>query len=179
MEIWIRTNPRPFLAALIAPGFLTVLGLAWMGWTTSSNLSGWLTGIGGIFIVAGVLLAGALIWRSKQPVLARRDDQLLLCTEGIPIQIPLELVECFFKGQGDSLLQDRLGKELEASAIIIRLAESAKDWHHRDVSPKYAHWCEGYITLRGTWCEPIGPDLLRQLNKRLVEAQRAQKASSK
>ena len=178
MEIWLRTNPRPFLAALVAPALLAALGVAWIWWAITSNASIWLTAAGPIFILAGLLLACVLVWRSKLPVLARQSDQLLLFMDGAkPIPIPLKVVECFFTGQGDALLKDRQGKELEASAIIVRLAESAKEWHHRDVAPKYAHWCEGYITLRGTWCEPIGPDLLRQLNKRLVESQKAQKAN--
>jgi hypothetical protein len=177
MEIWLRTNPRPFLAALIAPFILTAMGAVWLWWGMSNSVSLWFMAAGPIFILGGFLLASALVWRSTQPVLAQKSDRLLLFMEGAePIAIPLDVVECFFTGQGDALLKDRQGKEREASAIIVRLAESAKEWHHRDVAPQYAHWCEGYITLRGTWCEPIGPDLLRQLNKRLVESQKAQKA---
>jgi hypothetical protein len=177
MEVWLRTNPRPFLAALIAPGALFVLGIASMGWTFSSGAWVWGWAAGPVLLLAGLFLGGLLLRRAKLPVLARQRDQLLLYLDGTPpIAIPLQVVECFFAGQGDSFIKDRSGKELETAAIILRIAESATEWKHRDVSPRLAHWCEGYITIRGAWCEPIGPELLRSLNQRLVASQRALKA---
>src|SRR2546426_1066411 len=67
------------------------------------------------------------------------------------------------------------GRDPETANILIRLTESATEWKHRDVSPKFAHWCESYITLSGAWCEPIDGEALRRLNRRLVEVQREQK----
>ena len=92
-----------------------------------------------------------------------------------PVRVPIEVIEVFFVGQGASNLPPLKGREPETTNIIVRLAESAPEWKHRDVDPRFAHWCEGYITLRGAWCEPIGETALRRLNKRLVEVQRERK----
>ena len=91
------------------------------------------------------------------------------------VRVPIEVVEVFFVGQGPSNLPKMKGREPETTNIIVRLAESAGEWKHRDVDPRFAHWCEGYVTLRGAWCEPIGETALRRLNKRLVEVQRERK----
>ena len=129
--------------------------------------------------MAGVFLCGLLVRRAQLPVLAHRRDELLLFLDaGPPIAIPLKVVECFFAGQGDSLIKDRSGKDLEAAAIILRIAESATEWKHRDVSQRLAHWCEGYITIRGAWCEPIGRELMQRLNRRLNEVQREGKGEA-
>jgi hypothetical protein len=37
------------------------------------------------------------------------------------------------------------------------------------VKPSLGTWCGGYVTIRGTWCEPLQPDLIRRLNRRLKE----------
>lgn len=178
MEIWLRTNPRPFWAALIIPVILAFAGAICV-WAATLHGAVWPYGWGGcVFTFASLLLAGMLLWRAKSPVLAFEQGNLLLFLgAATPIAIPVQIVECFFTGQGDAILKDRAGKELEAATVILRIAESAKDWHHRDVPPGFAHWCEGYITLRGTWCEPIGPELLRALNQQLVTTQRNWKAS--
>lgn len=173
MEVWLRTNSRPYWAALLFPALLAAAGVACLLWAPSFSILGW------VLVAIALVLAGLLIWKSRQPILARRDDQLILFLGAAPpIAIPLQIVECFFSGQGDAMVTDRTGKPLEASAIILRLAEAATEWKHRDVESRFAHWCEGYITLRGAWCEPINTELLRSLNQRLVAAQRALKAST-
>lgn len=178
MEIWLRTNPRPFWAALVLPLVLAIAGVVGLGFAIAGGAI-WLYGLGGgILLLLALLLTGMFLWRANAPVLAiQRDNLLLYLGSTSPIAIPVQIVECFFTGQTDALLKDRAGKELEASTVILRIAESAKDWHHRDVDANLAHWCEGYITLRGTWCEPIGPELMRSLNQRLVQAQRNLKVS--
>jgi hypothetical protein len=174
MEIWLRTNPRPFLAALVLPIALLLGGFAWI-WLVprTDGAATWVDNLGWGLVAASFFMGGLLLWRSKSPVLARRKAELLLFLGGAPpITIPISIVECFFVGQSEAMIGGRKGKEVEATAIIFRLAENAREWHQRDVSARYAHWCEGYITLRGTWCQPIGPELMRQLNQRLIAAQR-------
>jgi hypothetical protein len=61
--------------------------------------------------------------------------------------------------------------------VVVRLAESATDWKHREVRPAFGQWCEGYITLRGAWCEPITREVMQGLNRRLAEVQRERKAA--
>jgi hypothetical protein len=90
-----------------------------------------------------------------------------------PTRVPIEIVECFFLGQGPSELPKLKGREPETQNVIVRLAEAASEWKHRDVRRALGHWCEGYITIRGSWCEPISPDLMKRLNRRLAEVQAA------
>ena len=56
---------------------------------------------------------------------------------------------------------------------MIRIADSATEWRQQEVKPQLGKWCEGYITIRGTWCEPLSIDLINRLNERLAEVNRA------
>ncbi len=60
----------------------------------------------------------------------------------------------------------------ETSTVVVRIAERALDWHQRPVKTMLGQWCGGYITVRGTWCEPITAELIQRLNHRLVDVQR-------
>ena len=110
------------------------------------------------------------------PRLAIEKDHVRVNVCHEPTRIPIDVVECFFLGQGPSGISSGTGEELESSNIVVRLAEAAKDWHHRDAKRTLGHWCEGYITLRGTWCEPISLDLVNRLNHHLAQTKRARKA---
>lgn len=95
----------------------------------------------------------------------------------VPLEIPLELVECFFHGQAplDVTARSPGGNEpigLESLNIVVRIAERASEWQQRDVDRNVAKWCGGYISLLGTQCEPITPQLLQQLNGKLAAAHR-------
>jgi hypothetical protein len=37
------------------------------------------------------------------------------------------------------------------------------------VKPAFGNWSEGYVTVRGTWCEPLDSEVVRRLNRRLKE----------
>ena len=63
-------------------------------------------------------------------------------------------------------------QQTETAAVVIRLAESASAWSHREVKPALGKWCEGYITIRGTWCERLDIAKVNRLNQRLAEVQR-------
>jgi len=140
--------------------------VTWFGWAF-----GW------IFVALGLVSVPLIIWSSSQPRLAYSDGYLVvfLGTLG-PLHVPIELVECFFLGYGPSLIP-LIGGKLQTSTIVVRLAESAKEWKHRDVSRQLGHWCDGYIVIRGTWCEPISAELVQRLNARLVEVHRQVKAA--
>ena len=75
-------------------------------------------------------------------------------------------------GQGPAKFGHGKIPETEAQNVVVRLAEAATEWHHREVKPALGHWCDGYVTLRGAWCEPIDADVLERLNKRLVTVKR-------
>lgn len=135
--------------------------------------------------VAGALVsayaAGLCIYLMRRPRLSFLKDKLhVRLRPGPPIEIPIDVVECFFLGQGPTLLPRPFGDRdqvEETSTIVVRLAESAEEWKHFDVKPALGLWCDGYITIRGTWCEPITNELLKRLNDNLVAAHRKSRES--
>lgn len=166
----------PALLIAVCGGLLVLTLLA------TEATSGWriawfvVTGLG---IAAGLLLVGRILWWLRVPRLAYEDGQLLVYLDSAtPTRVPIDIVECFFLGQGASELPKLDGRDAETQNVIVRLAESAKDWRHRDVHPSIGHWCEGYITLSGAWCEPIDGESLKRLNARLVAVHREQRAKA-
>jgi hypothetical protein len=177
-EIWLRRNRR--VAAILAVCCTLALAMALFVTAISSSgvmraLSG---GAAGISLVALV----AIGVRSRQPRLTYCDGGLEVhLTGGRPVRVPIDVVECFFLGQGPSWLPRMLfGSRLETATLIVRLAESAVEWRHReDIHPRLGHWCEGYITIRGTCCEPLSGELVASLNRRLVEVHRLARHSQR
>ena len=176
-EVWLRPNRRALLLGMLLPALLLIAGgwlLAvalwadlWFGWTIVAILA----------LLAGLGIAIQLFYWMRVPRLAYENQHLLVYLESAqPTRVPIEIVECFFLGQGASELPKLEGKEPETANVIVRLAESAKEWKHRDVKPTLGHWCEGYITLNGAWCEPIDGDALKTLNQRLVAEHRKLRA---
>ena len=56
--------------------------------------------------------------------------------------------------------------------VVIRVAQRAVDAHDRHVMHALGAWRDGYITIRGTWCEVINAELLEILNARLADVNR-------
>jgi hypothetical protein len=156
------------LAILI--GIVLVSPNAWLRWPAAAVAALW------------AYLLMLCIYLMFQPRLSYANESLYVRLRlGAPIQVPIEFVECFFLGQGPTLLPRPFGRRDtvdETSAIIVRLAESAEQWKHFDVTPALGLWCDGYITIRGTWCEPITNDLLKRLNANLIAAHREQRAKA-
>ena len=129
-------------------------------------------------IVLGAWIAVTNLLACRRPRVARANQYLLMYLRGSrPIQVPLEIVEVFFRGQSPLDVQARSSQhsgrvELESVNVVVRLAERAIEWQQHEVSPTIAKWCGGYVSLLGTQCEPITPELLSQLNARLVQAHR-------
>ena len=88
---------------------------------------------------------------------------------GSPIRVPLDVVEAFLMGQGSAMMSGR-HRTREATTVVVRLAEVASDWARVDVHPRLASWCDGYITIRGTWCEPLDVGVVNRLNQQLADA---------
>jgi hypothetical protein len=177
-EVWLRTNRRALAMGMILPALILAASLAGMAWSISTGRH-WALSLG---LASAALLAlwmlGELIYAACQPRLAFAQGQMLVFLEPTkPTRVPIEIVECFFLGQGPSELPRLKGREPETQNVVVRLAESAVEWKHRDVKPALGHWCEGYITLRGSWCEPITPAIMQRLNRRLAELHRERKAA--
>ena len=92
---------------------------------------------------------------------------------GSPIAVPLEIVEAFLLGQASMGLPSTTKSTTETRTVVVRLAEKATDWSQRRVNPLLGNWCEGYITIRGTWCEPLDADVVKRLNRKLAQTTRS------
>lgn len=177
-EVWLRTNRRALQLGMILPAIVFVAAVAGaVYWFQLNGLRSWVAWTHVLFTLGAGYLLLALFWLMNQPRLSYQAGKLLVFLgDREPIEVPIDVVEVFFLGQGPSNLPPVAGKEPETQNIIVRLAESAKEWEHRDVKPSLGMWCQSYITIRGAWCEPITKEAMRRLNARLVEVQREQKA---
>ncbi len=130
--------------------------------------------IGVALAIVGLAGMGLVARHAWLPRLAYADRQLLVYLEsGQPYRVPIEVVEGFLLGQGPTMLPGKQYQHTEARTLVIRLAESATDWADRETKPALGRWCGGYITLRGTWCEPLSVDLVQRLNQRLFDVTRS------
>lgn len=171
-EVWVRSNSRALLIGLTAPLLLVVVGLAIaLAWTDSSQ--SWRPIVGFGLAGLGAVLLIVLGWLGRLPRLAYDGQSLLVyLRSGAPICVPIDVVECFFLGAGIVPLPGHQNREVQISTLIARIAERATEWHTVEVKSALGTWCGGYITLRGTWCEPLSVDFVNRLNARLAEVQR-------
>jgi len=183
-EVWLRTNRRALAVAMFLVGLVLALTLGsipiaiLLGGLPPQSRTTFIVSLLIVSLVPAWLLF-QLVRALQQPRLAYAEGELLVYLEPqTPTRVPIDIVECFFLGQGASELPKLKGREPETQNVIVRLAESAVEWKHRDVRPSIGHWCEGYITLRGSWCEPITPAIMQRLNHRLAELHRERKAAS-
>jgi len=176
MEVWLRPNVRILYAGCVAGGVGVFAGAVVLG--LALVLSGW--GVvaclvaGALLLCGGALLAGVCLLHARSARMGCEGDHLVLnLGAGKPFRIPLEIVEVFFLGQAGSGVP---GGKSETTTVVVRLAEKAEDWKRRDVHPRLARWCDGYITLLGAWTEPVDAGVVNELNSRLLERHRARKA---
>ncbi len=159
---------------LIPPALFGLVGIALVFVSAEGN-GGWAVArwLGWACTAGGALSVVAIVYWMRLPRLAYESGHLLVYLRTFaPLRVPIDIVECFFMGQGPSRIAGPEGKEAETTTIVVRLSESAAEWRHVDVRPELGHWCDGYITIRGTWCEPINRALMEHLNRRLVEVHR-------
>ena len=133
--------------------------------------------VGGLLLVFSFVMLMGLGFLAFLPRIAIDADHLLVYLRGYhPYRIPLDAVECFFQGQGESALK---ASGARSTNVVIRLAERATDWHSRNVKKSLGEWDDGYIIIRGTWCEPLSETKLRALNSELARVKRELKARGK
>jgi hypothetical protein len=176
-DVWLRNNARVFTLAMILPSLVGLVGLILVsgGWGPSA---GWRIA-GGVIVGLAVVCLAALMWQAGRPRLACRDGHLLVYLRWSgPVRVPLEVVEGFLLGQGPSRLATKNRRELETTTVVIRLAERAEQWARVDVDPLLGNWCGHYVTIRGTFCEPINVELVNRLNARLHEATHANRGQA-
>jgi hypothetical protein len=178
-QVLLKNNTRASAALVILCLLPVIVGLLIAVFTTGQPTSiiaifGWLMMLGGLGLTI------RQIWWHILPRLACSEDELLVYLSGLrPSRLPLPVVECFFLGQAPSMIAHPKGDEVESSAVVVRLAERATQWHRRDVPVSMGRWCDGYITVRGTWCEPLNQAVVSRMNSSLAAAKRAHKAAQK
>lgn len=122
------------------------------------------------FAGSGVVAIWQMCWL-RTPRLAYVPGHLLVYLRGLrPIRVPIGCVECFFLGQAPGLLGQR--QEVRSSAVVVRLAESATEWKQIPVATPLGTWRDGYIIIRGTWCEPLDASRVNRMNHDLAQAKR-------
>lgn len=170
IEVWLRPNRRVLSMALVPAGIFAAAGywLTVIGGTAAWRWAGWAQ------VAVGVALMLGLVGQLRRPRIASQDGAILFYLRaGAPVAAPAKVVEAFFLGQGPANLPIVGGQRPETVNLVARLSQKAPEWSHVDVKPALGRWCDGYVTIRGTWCEPLDGDVIRRLNRRLRELREA------
>jgi hypothetical protein len=164
-EVWLAPNRRVLALATLPVGILGGLSAAILAGAGPFSVR---VVAGGMLIVSFVLAIGLwLQW--LRPRIAFRGGQVLFYLRArSPVAVPVEVVEAFFLGQGPANLPVASG-QAESVNLVARLSQRATEWAHQEVKHALGHWCDGYVTIRGTWCEPLTGAVIRRLNRRLKE----------
>ena len=184
-ECWLRPNRRVLVVAIaiLILVALAVSALVVFLWRQDAHWA-----LGSILTLLAVLIwirVVLLIVHVCQPRVAYQQEEVLLFLRaGRPIRVPVDVVECFFLGQTETMLatprrEEATEEEIKTRSVVVRLAEAATDWHQREIRPELGRWCDGYITIRGTWCEPMGPVLVKKMNSQLAAVHRQQRQKEK
>jgi len=168
-EVWIRPNRRAMLCGCAPPLVLAALG-TWLALGMEGQSSSWPRWLGILMIVTGVAVITALLRHVFRPRIAYRDGHVwFYLNSGEPFAVPVHIVESFFVGQGSATLPGGIQNRRQTANLVARLSQRETDWARRDVKPALGKWCDGYVTINGTWCEPLNDVILRRLNRRLHE----------
>jgi hypothetical protein len=174
VEIWLRTNVRAVLFGMALPLAIGLVGLILCVGLPGREPAVWMRGVGVVIVALAAATIFALALQLRQPRLAYLDRHLLVWLRaGAPARVPIEVVECFWLGKSASLLPGKQHHRTETATIVIRLSDKATEWRQQEVKSQLGEWCDGYITIRGTWCEPLSIGLVNRLNQRLAEVARA------
>jgi hypothetical protein len=176
-ETWIAANRRIISLVFLPPVALLIFGLAL---ALAGDRSEWRMAAGIIIAMAALMAIGLLIRASIRPRVGYRDGNVdFYLRAGAPISVPLEHVEAFFLGHGSAALPVKLGAQLETVTLVARLSRRAEEWSHVEVHPALGRWCDGYVTIRGMWCEPLTANVVERLNRRLHEVKQELLAGSR
>jgi hypothetical protein len=173
IEPWLFPNRRFLKFGLALPALLGAIGVVLILQWFRTAIPWWIASLGGMMAIVGVAVVAGLLLELQRPRIGYHEGTVFFfLRNGPPIATPLEVVEAFFLGQGPAHLPGSASAGAETVNLIARLAEKATEWQKVDVKPVLGHWCDGYVTIRGTHCELLGEDLVRKLNHKLVAAKR-------
>jgi len=174
-EIWLHTNRRAIAFALAGPALGLIVALSLFLYEAIAQTPvAWVMWLAVALGTFSAFVAGLMVWQLLRPRIAREGDELLFYLQsGPPLRVPLAAVEGFLLGQGPGYLRHDRPDESTAATVVVRIADRATDFAERETKPALGTWCNHYITIRGTWCEPLTLELVTWLNARLAEAQAA------
>jgi hypothetical protein len=171
-EIWLRPNRRAILFGCVPPLVAAAIGV-WLTFALGELTSKIWHWLGLLLIVTSLAMIGTMLSQLRHPRIAFRDGMVLFYVRiGPPIAVPVEFVESFFFGQGSAHLP-AVTKQPQTVNLIARLSQRHTEWASQKVRPSLGSWCDGYVTIRGTWCEPLNSELIRRINRRLKEVKHA------
>lgn len=167
-ENWVATNRRALGFGAVVPLLVAALG-AWLASGLATPNMSWPRWLGAALVAAGGLLFVSLVVQMRRPRVAyEAGDVLFYLQSGPPLAVPVELVEAFFLGQGPLALPGAPQGDSTVN-LVARISQRDPSYSHRHVKPALGTWCDSYVTIRGTWCEPLNGELIRRLNRRLRE----------
>lgn len=162
-EVWLAPNRRVLAWALLPVGVLAGGSVA----VLSGDAPPAVRGMAAVILIGSLTLAIGLMLQWVRPRIAYRDgDVLFYLRARRPIAVPAAVVEAFFLGQGPAHLPGGSART-ETVNLVARISQRAQEWAHQDVKSALGHWCDSYVTIRGTWCEPLNGEVIRRLNRRL------------
>jgi hypothetical protein len=178
-ERWLRGNSRAVRILAILPLAGATIGLSVAAGLLPISVPLPLRILAAALFAVGLLALATLVAAAWFPRVAYADGQLFLYLRPVPpCRVPIEFVECFLQGEGPVQAGWQAADDLDVRNVAIRIAERAKDWQQVEIHSAIGHWCGGYITIRGTWCEPINARLLATLNEKLVAAKKRQRRAT-
>jgi hypothetical protein len=168
-ETWLQPNRRALWFGSIPLLAITAMGVCMLVWANASGGGLW-AWIGVAIVLLSFAVLITLIRQLTRPRIAYRDGQILFnLRSGPPIAVPVHVVEAFFLGQGPANLPGDYRGQEKTTNLVARLAQRQTDWANREVRNAFGNWSDGYVTVRGTWCEPLDAEVVRRLNRRLKE----------
>jgi hypothetical protein len=169
-ETWLRPNRRAIWFGCLPLAVIAIA--AWSIVRATDQHPSWLRWVGAVVAALGVGMIVVLLRQLLRPRIAYRDGEILFYLQlGPPIAVPVNIVEAFFLGQGPAIFTGGMPTRHETVNLVARLSQREAEWARREVKPALGNWCDGYVTVRGTWCEPLDGNIIRRLNKRLKEVQ--------
>ncbi len=158
-------------------GMVLPLIVASLGLWIALGLTSWWSWIGWTLFLAGGWVVASLLLHLRTPRVGHAADEVLFyLRSGPPIRVPIDVVEAFLMGQGPALLSPESEEKDQTKTIVVRLSPKHSEWEKVDVKAALAAWCDSYITIRGTWCEPLDIEVVKRLNRLHSEARRREVA---
>lgn len=173
-ETWLAANRRVLGMAFVPLGLVGLVA----AWAIGAAEVAWVRAIARTIFAAIAMLMAGLIFQLRQPrVSYRRGEVLFHLRPRTPVAVPVDAVEAFFLGQGEAGLPAVEGKSPETVNLVARISQRYPELEHIDVKPALGRWCGHYVTISGTWCEPLTTDVIRRLNRRLREVHEAERTA--